>query len=222
MLYTTDAMWHIEILSAATEYIIEEVILVGISWQKDANEDLVKEEGKHVSRYRDYSVEPLSNPEHQAKYQFGQASGHLDFMRNDVFTYVGNNYRTDPENRSYFGYSLGGLFGAYALLAQPNTFKNYIIASPGLKGDIPYLTEITANLKDQNLNANVFISYGTLEEELGGYAGQLITLLKARNDEGLSLKQVVVEGSHQTASPLTGVQSVTWLSGLIKQVGSKH
>ena len=32
VIYYTDAMWHVEIISGATEYILEEAILVGISW----------------------------------------------------------------------------------------------------------------------------------------------------------------------------------------------
>ena len=39
VLYYTDAVWHREMLSGATEYILEDVILVGISWQKDIAED---------------------------------------------------------------------------------------------------------------------------------------------------------------------------------------
>ena len=34
VIYTTDAMWHMEMLSGSTEYMLEDVILVGISWQK--------------------------------------------------------------------------------------------------------------------------------------------------------------------------------------------
>jgi len=108
VLYYTDAMWHLEMLSGATEYILEDVILVGISWQLDINEDLKKERGAHVSRFRDYSISKHSKPEIQAKYQMGQAKTHLDFIRNDVIKYVDNTYRTDPNSRSYFGYSLSG------------------------------------------------------------------------------------------------------------------
>ena len=149
----------------------------------------------------------------------GQASNHLTFIRNDVIKYVENNYRTDPDNRTYFGYSLGGLFGAYILLTQPDTFKNYILGSPSLEGDIPYLSELDSNaaLKRKGLNTNVFISYGSLEKELGVYAEKFISMLKNKNDERLSLQHVVIEGSHQTAFPMTGVRSVTWLSDLTKE-----
>ncbi|MEL7006560.1 MAG: alpha/beta hydrolase-fold protein, partial [Bacteroidota bacterium] len=214
VIYYTDAMWHVEMLSGAAEYIMEDAILVGISWQKDNKEELVKERGEHVSRFRDYSVRPSTNANHQAKYEFGQASAHLDFIRKDVIPYVENNYRTDPNKRTYFGYSLGGVFGAYTLLSHPNTFKNYILGSPALDGDIPYITELDANTrsKQNGLNANVFISYGSLERELSQYADEFITLLKNRNDPSLELKHVVIEGSHQTAFPATAVQGVTWLT----------
>ena len=150
VIYYTDAIWHVEILSGAAEYIVEEAILVGISWQKDIDEEFKKAGRFHVSRFRDYSVRKSSNEEHQAKYQFGQAANHLDFIRNDVIKYVETHYRTDPDNRTYFGYSLGGLFGAYTLLAQPDTFKNYILGSPALEGDIPMLSKLTSH---QNTNA---------------------------------------------------------------------
>ena len=216
VIYFTDALWHIEILSAATEFLMEDAILVGISWQKDIKENLQKERGAHVSRFRDYSISKSSNPERQAKYQFGQASNHLDFIRNDVIKTIENNYRADPNKRTYFGYSMGGKFGAYVLLTQPDTFKNYILGSPSLSRDIPYLSKLSANttLKGKDLNANVFISYGTLEKKLGMHTEKLITLLKARNDKSLSLNHVVIEGSHQTAFPMTGVSSVTWLTKL--------
>ena len=48
VIYYTDAMWHVEILSGAAEYIIEDAILVGISWQKDINESLMKEVGGNM------------------------------------------------------------------------------------------------------------------------------------------------------------------------------
>ena len=214
VIYYTDAMWHVEMLSGSAEFVTEDAILVGISWQKDINEDLIKERGAHVSRYRDYSILPSSNPEHQAKYQFGQAGNHLTFIRNDVISYIESHYRTDPDNRTYFGYSMGGKFGAYILLTQPDTFKNYILGSPSLWRENPHLSELAPKAA---LNANVFISYGSLEEELREHIDTFIAMLKGKNDESLKLKQVVIEGSHQSAFPMTAVRSIYWLANLIKE-----
>ena len=219
VIYYTDALWHVEMLSSTTEFLMEDVILVGISWQKNIDNKLIEDAGEHVSRYRDYSTKPSSDPKRQAKYQFGQAQHHLDFIRNQVIKTIENNYRADPSERSYFGYSLGGEFGAYVLLKQPNTFKNYILGSPSLKGDITQLNKLAskASFQQEKFTANVFISYGSLEKELGEHAEKLIALLKSTNKKHISVHNVVIKGTHQTAFPLTGVRSVTWLSNLTKE-----
>lgn len=228
VLYYTDATWHREILSACQEFIIEDVILVGISYQLDIDEDLKNEVGAHVSRFRDYSISAHSNPEIQAKYQLGQAHKHLEFIRNEVMTYVGKTYRTDPNSRTYFGYSLSGEFGAYILMTQPDTFDNYIIGSPTVKGEVEYLTELNTQFgpyepsnSDSSLNANVFIAYGSLEdEEVVTPMEAFIKLLNDRRDPGLSVYTEVIDGDHSTAFPTTAVRSAAWLSSLMNPTSS--
>ncbi len=220
VLYFTDAMKHIEILSGSAEHVMENAILIGISWQKDLKGKLGAL-GEHASRFRDYSIMKSSDPEFQAKYQFGQASNHLDFIRNDVIKYVENNYRTDPDNRSYFGYSMGGKFGAYILFVQPDTFKNYILGSPGTLRDQSYIYEhdsITA-LNQKDLNANVFVSIGALEKEsMIGQAKGLVSVLKSKKYTNLSSKLVVIESAdHGGAFPMSAVRGMYWLSDLIKE-----
>jgi predicted alpha/beta superfamily hydrolase len=216
VIYLTDAVMHIELFSAVTAVLFKNTILVGISWQKDINEKLQREHGEHVSRRRDYTIKKSNNSIKQAKYQYGQAKNHLEFIRNDVINHVEKTYQTIPGNRTYFGYSLGGLFGAYILMTQPDTFKNYILGSPDFRNNIPILSELASNTmsKHKALNANVFIAYGSSEKKLGINAEEFITLLKNKNDETLSLKNLVIEGDHETAFPMTGIRSITWLSGL--------
>jgi len=189
VIYFTDPIYHIEILSTATEFMMENVILVGVSWPKGMN------------------------------LKFEKVDNYLNFLRKKVIKTIENNYRTDPDNRTYFGYSAGALVGAYILSAQPDTFKNYILGSPALSNGpaiTPKVFELESNTakKRKKLNANVFISYGSLEKELGKHADEFITMLKNRKDNSLSLQHLVIEGNHQTAFPLTGVRSVTWLSSL--------
>jgi len=220
VIYFTDALWQIEILSGATEFLMEDAILVGISWQKDINAALMKEKGQHVSRNRDYSISKSSNPEVQAKYQLGQASNHLTFIRNDVIKTIEKNYRTDPDNRTYFGFSAGARFGAYILMAQPDTFKNYILGSPSLWRDIPLLFSLEHEvLKSKEQAINLYISYGELEKKLGPHIEEFVTKLKNKQYEGLSsIKHVVIESSgHSDSFPMLGVRSVKWLSSLSKE-----
>ena len=223
VIYITDAVWHLEALSAATEYMLEDVILVGVSWRKDLAEELKRQYGESASRFTDYSFWEKANPNHP-QIKFGQAKNHLAFIRNDVIQYVDNNYRTDPDSRTYFGYSLSGAFGAYILLTQPGTFDNYILGSPLSKDLLPYLSEINTEFgafgpnKNTKLNANVFIAYGTLEEEKDEPIEEFIDLLDNRANLGLSIQTKDIEGDHQTAFPMIAVQSVAWLSRLISDI----
>lgn len=227
VLYYTDAMWHLEMLSGSSEFMLEDVILVGISWQKDIAEDLIQEYGAHASRFTDYSFWKKANPNHP-KLKFGHAEKHLAFIRNEVIQYVDNNYRTDPNSRSYFGYSLSGAFGAYILLTQPDTFDNYILGSPLSKGLIPYLSEINTELgtfesdKDQVLHANVYIAYGTLEKDKDEPIDDYIKLLDSRTHLGLSIQNKKIQGDHQTAFPRVAVESIAWLSSLMSPVSIEN
>lgn len=213
VIYFTDADWHIEIMSVAAEYIMKDVILVGISWQTDIDKKLRDEFGAHVSRFRDYSVKPSSNPKTQAKHQLGQADKHLNFIRNDVIKTIEKAYRVNPEERAYFGYSMGGLLGVYMLLERPSTFKYYILGSPALRGDMEYFAEFmsTEEVTNKNLNANVLISHGASEEELGKLAKNLQTMLDKRKDSSLLLDYRIVDGDHSSAFPLVAVEGVNWL-----------
>jgi predicted alpha/beta superfamily hydrolase len=216
VIYFTDAIWHVELLSGATEFMMEDVILVGVSWQKDIPEDLKQEYGAHFSRYGDYSFKKRTNPKHP-KIKFGQANSHLRFIREDVFKYVENNYRTQPNNRTYFGFSAGGLFGTYALMAQPESFKNYILGSPSVRGDVADLFALeSSKLKTKELAINVFISYGELETKMIPHVEEFISTLKNNQYHGISsIKHSVIKSSgHSDSFPQVGVESVKWLSNM--------
>ncbi len=226
VLYYTDAMWHLEILSGSAEFMLEDAILVGISWQKNLSDDLMDKYGAHASRFTDYSFWKKSNPNHSLL-KFGQANNHLEFIRNDVIKFVESNYRTDPNSRSYFGYSLGGAFGSYILLTQPDTFNNYILGSPLSQDIVPYLSEINSKLVQEEsidgkkLHANVFIAYGSLEEDTEEPTDEFIALFDDRN-LSLSIQRKTIEGDHQTAFPRVAVESVAWLSSTMTHVSSEN
>jgi len=215
VIYFTDAVEHIELLSSASYMIWKDVILVGISWQKDIAEDLKQQYGVHVSRYMDYSFRKTFNPKHP-KIKLGQADNHLAFIRKDVFKFVENNYRTEPNNRTYFGFSAGGGFGVYALMVQPDTFKNYILGSP-LERKVPTLfAQEHADLKNKQSAINVFISHGELEQEAGPFIEDFVSQLSNEKYKGLaSIKHIVVESyGHSDSSPLLAAHSLKWLKSL--------
>jgi len=191
VIYFTHPVQHIEILSAVTENLIEDVIIIGLTWQKGMN--------------------------------YGNLDSYVNFIRNDVFKMVESKYRADADRRTYFGYSSGALVGAYILSKHPNTFENFILGSPALGVDHEVIRKIyelqsTTAEDRKKLNANVFISYGTLEGKDSPHFEKFITMLKNINDESLTVQRTIIEGgNHQTAFPMTVVRSVTWLSDLIKE-----
>ncbi len=215
VIYFTDAVEHIELLSSASYMIMKDVILVGISWQKDIAEDLKQQYGVHVSRYSDYSFNKYSNPKHP-KIKFGQADNHLAFIRKDVFKFVESNYRTEPNNRTYFGFSAGGGFGVYALIVQPETFKNYILGSPSLWKVSTLFDQQHAALKNKQSAINVLTSYGELEKEVGPFVDDFVSQLSNKKYKGIaSIENVVAESyGHSDSSPLVAAHGLRWLKSL--------
>ncbi|WP_108812119.1 alpha/beta hydrolase-fold protein [Sphingorhabdus sp. Alg231-15] len=210
VIYTVDAKWHMDMLSGSTEYLMPNVILVGISWQKDLDE-----EREHVSRFRDYSLVERAG----SKNPRGQASNHLSFIRDDIVKFVETNYRADPDERTFFGYSLGVQLGAYILFAQPDTFKNYIFGSPAFsERSGKYIDELEAKMAPRQpiLNANVFVSLGELEESEMGTVEDFVSVLQRRSQSGLKLTglEIIEDSDHGAAFPATAIRSIKWLSQL--------
>lgn len=191
VIYFTHPVQHIEILSAVSENLIEDVILVGVTFQKGMT--------------------------------FRTVDSYMNFIRNDVFETVENSYQADAYRRTYFGYSSGALVGAYILSKHPNAFKNFILGSPALGGDSIvtqkiYEFGVNAANERKELNANVFVSYGTSEkEEDKQHFEEFITILENLDDESLTFEHIVVEGDHRTSFPMTAIRGVTWLSDLLKE-----
>lgn len=82
-----------------------------------------------TGRYQDYG--PVS----QRYFPVPDNRGNANFMRvlkEEVFPLVDAAYRTDPADRGIGGHSMGGLFAAYALLNESETFGRYWISSPSL------------------------------------------------------------------------------------------
>jgi predicted alpha/beta superfamily hydrolase len=215
VIYFTDAVEHIELLSSASYMIMKDVILVGISWQKDISEDLRQQYGVHVSRYMDYTFKKTVSKNHP-KITFGLADKHLAFIRKDVFKFVESNYRTEPNNRTYFGFSAGGVFGVYALMVQPDTFKNYILGS-ALDEEVPTLfAQEHAALKNPQSAINVLTSYGELEKEVGPFVEGFVSKLRNEKYKGIaSIKNIVAESyGHSDSSPLVAAHGLRWLKSL--------
>jgi len=135
----------------------------------------------------------------------GGAEDFLRFIREDLLPFVGSEYRVDPEDRCFLGYSLAGLFGLYTLLHHPDTFQRYIIGSPWMNPNdlevFSFETEYATAHAD--LPAQVFIGAGSLEPEF--VVNNLLKMEKAfenRNYPKLRLQTYIFEGeTHLSVVP---------------------
>jgi len=154
----------------------------------------------------------------------GGAPEFLRFIREELQPFIDENYPTIPEDRAYWGDSLGGLFGLYVLFNQPDTFNRYIIGSPSIWwADRAIMKDARAFVDSHSdLPVRLFLGVGALEEQADVPASlepamvtnmfQLEALLQSANFEGLELSSNLFPNETHTSviamNYIRGVQSV--------------
>jgi len=98
----------------------------------------------------------------------GHADAFIEFLCSELRPWLVDRYPAAADDVTYFGHSLGGLFGAYTLLTNTSTFDRYIVSSPSLWWDDEVIFDLERTLADgTNLSADVFFGIGTLETDAG-------------------------------------------------------
>jgi predicted alpha/beta superfamily hydrolase len=89
----------------------------------------------------------------------------LRFLNQELKPELESRYAIDTNDSTFFGSSLGGLFGAWTLLTSPATFQRYILASPAItwNGEEVWRWEQQCADARRDLPATVFLSAGELE-----------------------------------------------------------
>ncbi len=190
VIYFTHPVEHIEILSAVSEILIEDVIIAGLTWSKGINYGNLDSYVNFLRNDVFKMVESNYRADADRRTYFGYSSGAL------VGAYILSKH---PNTFKNF------ILGSPALGVDHEVIRKI------------YELESTTAEERKKLNANVFISYGILEGKGIPHFEKFITMLKSINDESLTLQHLVVEGNHQTAMPMTTVRSMYWLSDLIKE-----
>lgn len=213
VIYLTDGLYTFQIASGATRFpmnsgAMDEAILVSISYAKGSK--------GASSRIRDYTPSEAED----WKLETGKAAEHAQFIRETVFPYMAQQYRVDPQQLTYVGNSLGGLFGAYLLFEQPDMFSSYVLGSPSVWFDNHKLLSMAmANLKRP---VRVYLSVGALERPQYGEQQDMVDGATRLNDkllneggDNVTVKFVTIDGAkHATAFPTTLIQGLDWLYGL--------
>lgn len=169
-----------------------------------------------LGRVRDYS--PVRNTDTEEAYEklideagipninveSGGAPLFLDFIRKELFPFIESNYRINTNMRILSRYSLGGLFGLYALFHDPDLFNKYFIGSPSIyyNDGITYEYEASYAGTHADLEADVFMSSGALESRTAEKMNKMVELLQSRNYKSLNLETFIFENeTHVTCYP---------------------
>ena len=123
------------------------------------------------------------------------------------------------------GHSLGGLFGAYSLLTQPELFSHYLLSSPSLWFNDKQLMKQfrSSDFMLKSINAKVFIAIGEYETaELTDFGHDMVNdakefkaILEQKNrlsaTQEINVKlQVIAEADHSMTFPTAAIQGLSW------------
>jgi hypothetical protein len=112
----------------------------------------------HVLRRRDFI-----SPTAAGSINSGQAEHFYQFLKTELIPAINLKYKTNAENNSIIGHSLGGLFVFYCLFKNEAVFKNYYALSPSLWIN-NYSIYNFNNLSNENVKAtHLYFSAGGLE-----------------------------------------------------------
>lgn len=144
----------------------------------------------------------------------GGAPAFLGFIEQELIPLIETTYRADPVQRTYYGYSMGGLFGTYVLFQKPTLFRNILLGSPALSynnGQI-FSIEQAYHAAHHDLPVHVFLEVGALETPGQKEPFQrLAQLLQTRNYTGLDLHTVVIDrATHLTGKPDAMLKALGW------------
>ena len=170
MLYVTDANG---LFAGAVEMVrfmqlsahLPPLLVIGVGYRKGGIDETI------LLRARDFT--PTFDPGFQRWFPehtlMGGADRFLAFFRDELQPWVRSNYRVDEHDAAYFGHSLGGLFGTYALLTEPDTFSRYGIGSPSLwwHDDMMFGYEARYAATHDDLPARAFFAVGAREDHDG-------------------------------------------------------
>jgi hypothetical protein len=193
VLYVPDFELEFLITKSATDGMnlgdeLEEFILVGVPLKSHDTQEFFR---KRAFDLTPTEVEPINKSFSEALHgevRTGGAPLVLRTLKEELIPYIESKYRVSSD-RGLAGYSFGGLFAAWVLLNDGNTFSRYLIGSPSLWWDQRLILKTEADMakSGKTLHGSVFLSVGA--DEGGGeldMVGSLKNLTKALSSHGYS------------------------------------
>jgi predicted alpha/beta superfamily hydrolase len=203
VVYLMDSQWDFPLVKSiyGQQYydgFIPEVIIVGITWGGvNPNADSL--------RARDYT------PTNEARQiQSGGADKFLQFMKEELFPFVENNYKADKDNRTLMGCSLGGLVTLYAMLTHTEMFTGYAAASPAIGWDREVLYKYEKQFDATKIvkPIRLYLTMGDVERNSNSFV-KFSNYISNKNSTNVTIRSKVLENTGHS-----GTKSETYNRGL--------
>ncbi len=132
-----------------------------------------------AERAQDYTPpsESYADTGDNANRQFGGAERFYRFIQEELAPDLHRRFNINHAQQNIFGHSYGGLFGLYSLLNHPESFRNYLIASPSvwwnqqrILQDLPAFAQQRPQYAKENIG--VRLTVGEYEQKLAPYMKQ--------------------------------------------------
>ena len=216
VIYLTDANWVFG-MTVQSHFLLNfagmvpEALIVGIV--RSGVEGGSPSDGNVAGAERAFDLTPTPNTGQQARYNreykrdvlTGGAPAFLRVLKEELIPDIERRYRGNGD-RTFIGYSLGGLFGAYAMFQSPETFRRMILVSPSLWWDdnVAYRFEETYAASHKSLPLRLFMSMGEAENDtMLGPMRRFGSTLTGRHYSGLELITRIFEGeAHLSTFPV--------------------
>lgn len=180
---------------------IPELIVVGFAYKAH----ITKPGNK---RNRDYS--PYTDVNFAGS---GHAIEFMSSVQKELIPFIDSKYRTVKNENTFFGTSLGALFGTSMLLRTDGIFKRYVLSSPSLwwADKEIFKDEAKCFSQKKELSAEVFFSVGSLEDKhlMIEPLSEFVEVLNTRKYKGLHYQLQILEGeTHLSAGPAAMIKGL--------------
>lgn len=209
VVYLTDPYWTFG-MTVQTQVLLRtggmtpDMIIIGIAPAG------VDEDGLAANAERAFDLTPTRvereererSETYKREVRTGGAEAFLRVVREELIPDVERRYRTNGD-RTYVGYSLGGLFGAFALFRAPDTFQRMVLVSPSLWWDdhVAFKYEEAYAAQHKSLPVRLFMSMGETENDtMLGPMRRLARVMTDRHYQGLALRTRIFESEEHLST----------------------
>ncbi|MDW0110555.1 alpha/beta hydrolase [Sporosarcina aquimarina] len=148
----------------------------------------------------------------------GGADKLLDFMEQELMPEIARRYVVDPDSRTLFGHSLGGLFVLYTLLTRSHLFTNYLACSPSIWWNDHEILEYEKNFRentDMDTPKNLFIAVGEEEGFMVNDAKDLVSNMESKKSDELQIAfYIAPEENHGSVVPTIMSRAIRFSNGI--------